>query len=202
MRADRPQSAAVEASLAEAERKGFRLAVIGWSCALVPIALFYLVISPYRRVQCAASGRGLSVSRRKCRSGPAVADCSARFRRPSPSPAHRYRNRSVAAGTVGATERQTYTLYGDTVNLAQRLERMNKELATDCLICGTTFKGAQSSCQDAVAIERSRCSPYVQIKCVDPLTSPRGVIRAGQDAASSADRATASLPDPSMEIGQ
>ena len=28
----------------------------------------------------------------------------------------------VAAGTVGGAERQTYTLYGDTVNLAQRLE--------------------------------------------------------------------------------
>jgi adenylate cyclase len=59
---------------------------------------------------------------------------------------------SVAAGAVGAAERQTYTLYGDTVNLAQRLERMNKELETSCLICGTTFKAAQSSCGDAVAI--------------------------------------------------
>jgi adenylate cyclase len=59
---------------------------------------------------------------------------------------------TVAAGTVGAAERQTYTLYGDTVNLAQRLERMNKDLATSCLICGTTFTAAQSSCDDAVAI--------------------------------------------------
>jgi adenylate cyclase len=50
----------------------------------------------------------------------------------------------VAAGTVGGAERQTYTLYGDTVNLAQRLEALNKELGTDCLICGTTFKGAGS----------------------------------------------------------
>ena len=59
---------------------------------------------------------------------------------------------SVAAGAVGAAERQTYTLYGDTVNLAQRLEQMNKELETSCLICGMTFKAAQSSCSDAVAI--------------------------------------------------
>ena len=36
----------------------------------------------------------------------------------------------VAAGTVGGAERQTYTLYGDTVNLAQRLERLNKEFGT------------------------------------------------------------------------
>jgi adenylate cyclase len=57
----------------------------------------------------------------------------------------------VAAGAVGSAERQTYTLYGDTVNLAQRLEELNKELDTDCLICGTTFKAAGSSCVDAVA---------------------------------------------------
>lgn len=49
----------------------------------------------------------------------------------------------VAAGTVGGAERQTYTLYGDTVNLAQRLERLNKELGTDCLVCGRTFNEAK-----------------------------------------------------------
>jgi len=53
---------------------------------------------------------------------------------------------------VGGGERQTYTLYGDTVNLAQRLEELNKELDTDCLICGTTFKAAESNCVDAVAM--------------------------------------------------
>jgi adenylate cyclase len=58
----------------------------------------------------------------------------------------------VAAGTVGRAERQTYTLYGDTVNLAQRLEELNKELDKDCLICGTTFKTTGSSCVDAVAM--------------------------------------------------
>ena len=58
----------------------------------------------------------------------------------------------VAAGTVGGATRQTYTLYGDTVNLAQRLERLNKELETDCLICGTTFEAARSDCADASAV--------------------------------------------------
>lgn len=47
----------------------------------------------------------------------------------------------VAAGTVGDAKRQTYTIYGDTVNLAQRLERLNKELQTDTLICGATLEG-------------------------------------------------------------
>ncbi|HJQ56376.1 MAG TPA: adenylate/guanylate cyclase domain-containing protein [Vineibacter sp.] len=58
----------------------------------------------------------------------------------------------VAAGTVGGATRQTYTVYGDTVNLAQRLERMNKELETDCLICGATFAAARSDCPDAAPV--------------------------------------------------
>lgn len=57
----------------------------------------------------------------------------------------------VAAGTVGGEERHTYTLYGDTVNLAQRLEGLNKEFETACLISGPTFLAARSSCGDAVA---------------------------------------------------
>lgn len=57
----------------------------------------------------------------------------------------------VAAGTVGGEERHTYTLYGDTVNLAQRLEGLNKDFKTDCLISGATFAGARSHCGDAVA---------------------------------------------------
>jgi hypothetical protein len=40
-------SLAVEASLADAERRGFRLAVVGRTCALVPIAFFYLVVYGY-----------------------------------------------------------------------------------------------------------------------------------------------------------
>jgi adenylate cyclase len=32
------------------------------------------------------------------------------------------------------------------VNLAQRLEGLNKELGTDCLICGATYAAAPASC--------------------------------------------------------
>ena len=45
--------------------------------------------------------------------------------------ADRHCDRAVAAGTVGGAERQTYTVYGDTVNLAQRLEELNKEVGTN-----------------------------------------------------------------------
>jgi len=45
----------------------------------------------------------------------------------------------VAAGTVGSEEKLSFTLYGDTVNLSQRLEALNKELGTNCLMCGATY---------------------------------------------------------------
>ncbi|MBB3948121.1 class 3 adenylate cyclase [Rhizobium skierniewicense] len=48
----------------------------------------------------------------------------------------------VAAGTMGADDRQTYTVYGDAVNLAQRLQELNKQTKTDCLICEATARQA------------------------------------------------------------
>lgn len=48
----------------------------------------------------------------------------------------------VAAGTIGADDRQTYTVYGDAVNLAQRLQELNKTTKTDCLICEATARQA------------------------------------------------------------
>jgi adenylate cyclase len=60
----------------------------------------------------------------------------------------------VAAGNVGAAERQTYTLYGDTVNLSQRLERMNKDLGTSCLVCGDTYEAMSPDETDLVSIGR------------------------------------------------
>jgi class 3 adenylate cyclase len=57
----------------------------------------------------------------------------------------------VAAGTVGGSDRQAYSLYGDTVNMAQRLEQLNKEFGTQCLICGKTYVAAVSTCVGAVS---------------------------------------------------
>ncbi|MEM0988441.1 MAG: adenylate/guanylate cyclase domain-containing protein [Pseudomonadota bacterium] len=48
----------------------------------------------------------------------------------------------VAAATVGGRGRRAYTLYGDTVNLAQRLEAKNKELGTTLLVDGDTWDAA------------------------------------------------------------
>lgn len=50
----------------------------------------------------------------------------------------------VASGSVGGTRRQTWTVYGDTVNLAQRLEGLNKERDTRLLVSEETARAAKA----------------------------------------------------------
>lgn len=47
----------------------------------------------------------------------------------------------LAAGSIGGSQR-SYTVYGDTVNLAQRLEEANKHTNCGVLICSTTWQAA------------------------------------------------------------
>jgi len=54
---------------------------------------------------------------------------------------------SVIGGSVGAGQRLTYTLLGDTVNLAARLEELNKEHGTRILVS----QGTREACGDAFA---------------------------------------------------
>ncbi len=47
----------------------------------------------------------------------------------------------LAAGNIGGSQR-SYTVYGDTVNMAQRLEDANKQCGTGVLACQATWKAA------------------------------------------------------------
>ena len=51
----------------------------------------------------------------------------------------------VIAGNVGGGGRAAYTVYGEPVNLASRLEALNKDLGTSILVSGTTAEGANGS---------------------------------------------------------
>jgi len=58
---------------------------------------------------------------------------------------------TVVAGNIGSATRMKYAIVGDAVNVAARLEQLNKELQTEVLVSGTTVERLPKGTVEAVA---------------------------------------------------
>jgi class 3 adenylate cyclase/CHASE2 domain-containing sensor protein len=87
---------------------------------------------------------------------------------------------SVFAGNVGAPRRMKYTVVGDAVNVAARLEGLNKELQTTVLITGETYaaigdKAKVKDCGELKVKGRHQAvKVYEVLGLVDSAEGPQG----------------------------
>ena len=69
---------------------------------------------------------------------------------------------NLTAGTIGSAARQEYSVIGETVNLASRLESLNKQFKTELLMSEATYKVVREDFTGFVSLGEAKVAGFEQ----------------------------------------